>query len=87
MAKDITREELLEELCNALTGDMLPVQPGEFPLKEIARAMGIHPSTLHRRVEDGKIPDGWEVITRRGNNGQVTQCFRKATGALQIIKK
>jgi hypothetical protein len=76
MGKDITREELLNELCLAFQ-DMKPVQDDEFPVKIVARSMGIHPATLFRRIENGQIPEGWEAVERRGNNGQKTKCLRK----------
>ena len=76
MGKDITREELLNELCLAFS-DLQPIQEGEFTVKEVCRAMGVHPSTMFRHIENGKIPACWEVVDRKGKGGQRTICLRK----------
>jgi DNA-binding transcriptional ArsR family regulator len=76
MAENITREELLEELCNAYSG-LDAIREDEFTAREIADAMGMHETTLMRHISSGKIPSGWEVVVRRGNRGQPTKCLRK----------
>ncbi len=77
MGQGITRDELFSELCQALTDDLLPIQPDEIPLCDVARKMGIKTATLYRRAEKGLIPAGWEVVDRRGSHGQVMKCYRK----------
>jgi predicted ArsR family transcriptional regulator len=76
MAEDITREELLEELRIAYSG-LMPIQPDEFTAQEIAREIGIHVTTMLKHIDSGKVPEGWEVVERKGRNGQATKCLRK----------
>jgi hypothetical protein len=77
MGKDITRDDLFEELCKAIAGEMLPVQEGDIPLKEVSANTGVRMDTLYKRVARGDIPAGWEVVDRRGENGLSMKCFRK----------
>lgn len=77
MGQDITREELFDELCRAVTGDLIEIQPGEIPFCDVARQTGVKMDTLKRRAEKGLIPVGWEVVDRRGINGQTMKCYKK----------
>jgi hypothetical protein len=80
MAGNITRDDLFEELCKAVVGDMLPIQEGDVPLKEVSARTGVRMDTLYKRVARGDIPAGWEVVDRRGENGLSMKCFRKVSG-------
>jgi hypothetical protein len=77
MAGGITRDDLFEELCKAMVGDILPLQEGDMPLKEVSARTGVRMDTLYKRVARGAIPTGWEVVDRRGDNGLSMKCFRK----------
>jgi hypothetical protein len=76
MDKNITRDELIQELCAAFQNTP-PIQDGDIPIKEASRAMGIHPTTLIHRIENGMVPKDWELVERIGNKGQKTKCLRK----------
>ena len=77
MAKNMTRDELLEELSLAITGGILDIQPDDISFKELSKSTGVKVETIARRAERGIIPEGWEVVERRGNNGQIMKCFMK----------
>ena len=77
MGKDITREELFNELCQAIVGNLLEIQPDDIPFRDVSRQSGVKMETLYRRAERGEIPAGWEVVERRGVNGQTMKCYRK----------
>lgn len=79
MGKGITREELFDELCKAVTGDLEEIQPDDIPFCDVAKETGVKMDTLKRRAEKGMIPDGWEVVERRGSNGQTMKCFHKVS--------
>lgn len=73
MAKDITYDDLLEELSKAITGGMLEIQPGDISIYELSKTTGMKAETILKR----EIPEGWEIIERRGKHGQVMKCFKK----------
>jgi len=67
-------------LCKAVEGDILPVQEGDIPLKDVSARTHVRMDTLYKRVARGDIPAGWEVVERRGANGLSMKCYRKITG-------
>ena len=77
MGKGMTREELFDELCNAIAGDLLEIQPDDIPFCDVAKQTGVKVVTLQSRAERGIIPAGWEVVERRGANGQTMKCYHK----------
>lgn len=79
MAGNITEDELFDELCKAIEGDILPVQDGDIPIKEVSARTGVRMDTLYKRIARGDIPAGWEVVKRRGENGLSMRCFRKVS--------
>lgn len=77
MGKSITRDELFDDLCKSITGDLMEIQPDDIPFCEVAKRTGVKVVTLVSRAERGEIPEGWEVVERRGVNGQTMKCYRK----------
>jgi hypothetical protein len=77
MGKNITEDELLDELCGYILGDLEDIQPGDMPFYEVCRRTNVHMDTLKRRTAKGIIPAGYEVVDRRGHNGQTIKCYRK----------
>ena len=80
MAGNITEDDLLDVLCKAIAGDILPIQEGDIPLKDVAARTNTRMDTLYKKIARGDIPAGWEVVKRRGDNGLSMKCFRKVQG-------
>lgn len=77
MGSDITYDDLLEELAIAVKGGYEDITPEDIPVYEVARRSGVKYDTLIRRIERGDIPDGYEVVVRRGVKGNATKCYHK----------
>jgi len=77
MGKGMTKEELFAELCKAVTGNLLEIQDDDIPFCDVAKQTGVKVVTLVSRADRGEIPAGFEVVERRGQNGQTMKCYHK----------
>jgi hypothetical protein len=77
MGQTVTKEDLLNELALFVSGGYSEIQPGEISFADVCKRTGTKITTLYRRTERGEIPAGFEVVERRGHNGQIMKCYRK----------